>query len=172
MMPIRAIALDIDGVLTDDGLYVSADTRAVKRFSVRDRSGLWRALREGMRIALISGDSTPDGVDIARRYADTLGLTDVWLGCHDKAAALCEFAARHGLALSEICFMGDDTLDVPAMRMSGISAAPCDAHPAALEVAHRVTRAAGGRGAVRELIDALLDGPGVLLAPMEEEVRS
>ena len=172
MMPIRAIAFDIDGVLTDDGLYVSPDARAVKRFSVRDRSGLWRALREGLRIALISGDSTPDGVDIGRRYAETLGLTDVWLGCHDKAKALCEFASRHGLALSEVCFMGDDTLDVPAMRMAGTAAAPCDAHPSVLAVAHRITRAAGGRGAVRELVDAVLDEGGVPVVLAEEEVRS
>ena len=156
MRPIKALALDVDGVLTDDKFWMGQDGTLQKRFSIRDRTGILRALRGGLKIGLISGDSTPEGISILRNYAQYLGIEDLWVGCHDKARALIEFASRYGLLMEEIAFMGDDTIDVPGMNLVGLPAAPSDAHPDALAVAKTITRNPGGSGAVRELIDFLL----------------
>jgi 3-deoxy-D-manno-octulosonate 8-phosphate phosphatase (KDO 8-P phosphatase) len=89
-----------------------------------------------------------------------MGIADVFKGCKDKAAALREFAARRELALTEVCFVGDDVNDLGAIALAGYSAAPADAHPAVRSVVTRVTTQAGGHGAVREVIDELLAARG------------
>lgn len=152
MKNIQAIALDVDGVLTDGSVWWGPGGEEWKKFSFSDIMGVSMALKAGMTVALISGEDSP----LVDRYAVKMGITDVYKGCKDKAGALCNFAARRKLSLSEICFMGDDVNDVPAMRIAGLAAAPCDAQPVALEQATFVARRNGGNGAVRELVDAIL----------------
>ena len=108
--------------------------------------------RAGLVFALISGE---DGA-LLDVIAAKLGITDVYPGCKDKAAALRDFAARHQLDLDEVCFIGDDVNDVPAMGIGGLAAAPSDAQPAAEAAATMVTAARGGEGCVREVVDMLL----------------
>jgi len=148
---IKAIALDVDGVLTDGGFWWGSDGEEFKRFSFRDIMGLSLARREGFAITLISGEASP----LVDRYAAKMKILDVTKGCRDKAAALREFARRNDLDLSEVCFMGDDVNDLPAMQVCGLSAAPADAQPAVLGTADFVAASAGGRGAVRDLVEAL-----------------
>ena len=149
--PIRAVALDVDGVLTDGSFWWGPNGEEFKRFHFLDVMGVARAIRAGVLITLISGEESP----IIGRYAAKLRIDDVFPGCKDKAAALREFATRRGLAMASICFMGDDINDLPAMSLAGFSAAPATAHPAVIARASYVTARPGGSGAVRELLDHL-----------------
>ena len=152
MQNIRAVALDLDGVLTDGTFWWGANGEEFKRFSFADIMGVSLARKAGLLVTLISGEESP----LVDRYAAKMGLTDYAKGCKDKAAALRAFAERNGLELHEIAFMGDDVNDVGALSICGLPACPADAQPAAAEWASFVSKRPGGSGAVRELVDAIL----------------
>jgi 3-deoxy-D-manno-octulosonate 8-phosphate phosphatase (KDO 8-P phosphatase) len=154
---IRAIALDVDGVLTDGGFWWGADGEELKRFCFADVMGLSLARRAGVLLALISGENSP----LVDRYAEKMLISHVVKGSRDKANALRQFSASAGIALEQICFMGDDINDLAAMRIAGFSAAPANAAPAVLAMAGLVTRSNGGNGAVRELVEAMLASQGL-----------
>jgi 3-deoxy-D-manno-octulosonate 8-phosphate phosphatase (KDO 8-P phosphatase) len=116
--------------------------------------GVSLARKAGLIVTLISGEDSP----LVDRFAAKMNLTDVVKGCKNKAAALRAFAERHGLGLEEICFMGDDVNDLAAMKLAGWAAAPADARAVVRSCADVVTRASGGNGAVRELVDMILAG--------------
>jgi 3-deoxy-D-manno-octulosonate 8-phosphate phosphatase (KDO 8-P phosphatase) len=151
---IKAIALDVDGVLTDGTFWWDAGSAELKRFSFRDVMGIARASRQGIIFALISGEKNP----IVDRYAAKLHITRVWQGCTEKERALREFAEKCGLPLDEVAFMGDDVNDLAAIGIAGFSAAPADAHESVRSVVKLVTRHPGGSGAVREMLDFLKIG--------------
>jgi len=153
MDEIKAIALDVDGVLTDGTFWWGPDGQEWKRFSYRDVMGIARARRAGLRVALISGEDS----SLVDRYAMKMEIKDVFKGCKDKAGALREFADRHGIELSDIAFMGDDVNDSEAMRLAGFAAVPADADSAVKEQATFVSRFGGGRGAVRDLVEHVLN---------------
>jgi 3-deoxy-D-manno-octulosonate 8-phosphate phosphatase (KDO 8-P phosphatase) len=148
---IRAVALDVDGVLTDGTFWWGPNGEELKRFCFLDVMGISRAKRAGTLFALISGEDSP----LVARFARKLAIEDVFAGCRDKAAALRAFADRHGLPLETICFVGDDINDLAAMRIAGYSSAPANSHPVVKAQAAYVTQSPGGSGAVRELIDHL-----------------
>ncbi len=152
MRSVKAIALDVDGVLTDGGVWWGPDGAEWKRFSFADIMGVSLARKSGLIVTLISGEDSP----LVDRFALKMNLDDITKGCKDKAGALRAFAKRHHLKLDEICFMGDDVNDLAAMELAGVSAAPADARPAVLHEVDIVTGASGGNGAVRELVDMLL----------------
>jgi 3-deoxy-D-manno-octulosonate 8-phosphate phosphatase (KDO 8-P phosphatase) len=154
---IRAVALDVDGVLTDGGLWWGANGEEWKRFCFRDIMGLSLARRAGLKLALISGEDSP----LVDRYAEKMMIRHVVKACRNKAAALKEFASAAGLSLREVCFMGDDINDLPAMQIAGLSSAPANAARDVLSIAQFVAKSAGGEGAVRELIEAILDAQGL-----------
>jgi len=154
---IRAVALDVDGVLTDGGLWWGPGGEEWKRFSFTDIMGLSLARRAGLKLALISGEDSP----LVDRYATKMHIGYVVKGTRDKAAALREFAASAGLEAAEICYMGDDVNDLEAMDLAGFSAAPANAARAVLARADFVTTKLGGNGAVRELIEAILTAKGI-----------
>jgi 3-deoxy-D-manno-octulosonate 8-phosphate phosphatase (KDO 8-P phosphatase) len=149
---IKAIVLDVDGVLTDGGFWWGPNGEEWKRFSFADVMGVSLARKAGLIVALISGEDSP----LVDRFALKMGILDVFKNCKDKAGALRSLAEGHRIALEEICFMGDDINDLAAMEAAGLAAAPADAQPRALEKADLVTRRGGGNGAVRELIDGIL----------------
>ncbi|MHB1700162.1 MAG: KdsC family phosphatase [Acidobacteriaceae bacterium] len=149
---IKAIAMDVDGVLTDGGLWWGADGEEFKRFSFSDVMGISLARRAGFVMTLISGENSP----LVDRYAAKMHIQDVTKGCRDKATALRQFAERNSLELEHICFMGDDVNDLSAMEIAGFSAAPANARPEVLAKVNFVATSNGGNGAVRELVDALL----------------
>jgi 3-deoxy-D-manno-octulosonate 8-phosphate phosphatase (KDO 8-P phosphatase) len=153
---VQAVAMDVDGVLTDGTFWWGPNGEEFKRFCFADSTGISLAQRAGLKIALISGESSTAGMALVQRFADKLKIADVYKGCHDKAAAILDFAEKNRLQLSEICFIGDDFIDVPAMAAVGLAAAPADAQPAARLKAHFVTERNGGHGAVREILDAIL----------------
>ena len=152
MKRIRAIAFDVDGVLTDGGVWWGPNGEEWKRFCFADIMGVSMACKSGLTLTLISGEDSP----LVDRYAAKFNLTDITKGCKDKAAALRAFSGRSGIALEETCFMGDDINDLPAMEIAGFSAAPADARPAVLARVGFVAPSRGGNGAVRELVEAIL----------------
>ena len=154
MPAIKALALDVDGVLTDGGVWWGDDGTESKRFSFADIMGVSLATKAGLIVTLISGEDSP----LVDRFATKMNIQDVTKGCKDKASALRAFAERQGLALGEICFMGDDVNDLGAMEIAGYSAAPANAHPAVRKAVRYVAVANGGHGAVRELVDMILAG--------------
>jgi 3-deoxy-D-manno-octulosonate 8-phosphate phosphatase (KDO 8-P phosphatase) len=153
---IRAVAMDVDGVLTDGTFWWDEGNLELKRFCFADITGMPLAQRAGIKLALISGESSQSGMAIVERYAKKLKIEDVFKGCRDKVAALRQFAGRHSLDLAEICYIGDDIGDLAAMDAAGLSVAPSNAHPSALKKADIITKKEGGCGAVRELLDAIL----------------
>ena len=153
---IRALALDVDGVLTDGGLWWGPNGEEWKRFCFADIMGVSLARRAGLTLALISGENSP----LVDRYAEKMLIRHVVKGCRDKAAALEQFAAAANIPLSEICFMGDDVNDLAAMEIAGLSACPANAACEVVKLANFVAQRSGGNGAVRELVEALLQARG------------
>lgn len=151
-MEIKAVALDVDGVLTDGGFWWGANGEEYKRFSFADVMGVSLGLKAGLIFALISGENSP----LVERFANKMGITDVYAGCKDKASALKSFAQKYDLELSQMCFMGDDINDAPALLLAGLAVVPATAHESARREAGIVTQHSGGQGAVRELVDYLL----------------
>ena len=152
MKEIRAIALDVDGVLTDGGVWWGPNGEEWKRFSFADIMGVSNACKAGLIVTLISGEDSP----LVDRFAEKFKIIDITKGCRDKASALRAFAERQQLPLASICFMGDDINDIAAQQIAGLSAAPANAHPTVLATAKFISKNNGGNGAVRELIDAIL----------------
>ena len=156
MNRIKAIALDVDGVLTDGGVWWGPSGEEWKRFSFADIMGVSLARKSGFLLALISGEDSP----LVDRFAIKMGITHIEKNCKDKAGALRRFAERAGVNLSEICFMGDDVNDIAAMQIAGLAAAPVNAQPVARQHAKFISTSSGGNGAVRELVEALLAATG------------
>lgn len=155
MPQIKAVALDVDGVLTDGSFAWGPNGEEFKSFSFLDVMGISLGKKSGLIFALISGEDSP----LVDRFARKMGIADVYKGCKDKADALKDFSARYGLELSQVCFVGDDVNDVPAMRIAGLAAIPATAHSSARDTAGFIAQRPGGRGAVREVIDHLLSQP-------------
>jgi 3-deoxy-D-manno-octulosonate 8-phosphate phosphatase (KDO 8-P phosphatase) len=165
LQAVKAVALDVDGVLSDGGLWWGPGGEEWKRFSFADIMAVSLARRAGLILALISGEDSP----LVDRYAQKMLIKHVVKGCRDKAAALRQFSGTAGVKLEEVCFMGDDVNDLAAMAIVGLSAAPANAAAVVLQQANFITNARGGNGAVRELIDALLAARG--LTPQEVFTR-
>ena len=151
-MAIKLIAMDVDGVLTDGSFWWGPNGEEWKRFHFADIMGLSRARKAGMKLALISGEDSP----LIDRLAAKMQISDVEKSCKDKARALQNIATLHNLELHEVCFMGDDVNDLPALEIAGLAAAPADAQPAIRAKCSFVSSARGGNGAVRELIEMIL----------------
>src|SRR5215472_13762114 len=139
---IRGLAIDMDGVLSDGGLWWGPNGEEWKRFSFADIMGVSLARRAGVILGLISGENSP----LVDRYAEKMLIKHVVKGCRDKAVALRDFASAAGVSLAEVCFMGDDVNDLPAMKIAGLCAAPANAVAVVLEQAHFIAKAPGGNG--------------------------
>jgi 3-deoxy-D-manno-octulosonate 8-phosphate phosphatase (KDO 8-P phosphatase) len=153
---IELLIVDVDGVLTDGGIYVTDDGQELKKFHVRDGAALAYWTRLGKKAAVISGRSS----QVVYHRAVELGIDWVLQGRLDKDVAMGEVLQAAGLEEVRCCVMGDDLADLPALRRAGLAVAVADAVPEVLEVAHYVTRARGGHGAVREVIELLLKAQG------------
>ena len=149
---IRMVLLDVDGVLTDGGLYYTAEGHELKRFHAHDGYGVQRGRDAGLLFGIISGRTTP----IVEARARVLKIEDVMQGAVDKVAAMREIQRRRGFVDEEFAFIGDDLFDIPLLRLVGLSAAPPNALAEVRRSVHYVTRAAGGEGAVRDFIDLIL----------------
>jgi 3-deoxy-D-manno-octulosonate 8-phosphate phosphatase (KDO 8-P phosphatase) len=153
---VRLVLLDSDGVLTDGRIIVTSDGTEARCFDVRDGFGIRTGRAAGLSFGVISGRESPALTSRAKE----LEFEEVHQRVHDKLALVREILARRGLEPQAVCFVGDDLIDVPAMRYCGLAVAPADAIEEVRAVAHHVTEREGGRGAVREVIDMLLRASG------------
>ncbi len=148
-MRYAVLALDVDGVLTDGGIYLDEGGTEWLRFSVRDGQGIVRWLASGRTCVWVSARASPAIVARASR----LGVCDLLLGVKDKKKALEEFLSSRGYRWDDVVYIGDDLVDLEAVREAGLGVAVADAVPALKRAARYVTSAPGGRGAVREVVD-------------------
>ena len=155
---IRLVLSDIDGVLTDAGMYYGEQGDELKKFNTYDGLGIARLRAAGIRVGLISRENRA----LNRRRAEKLGVDFIEQGATDKVAVAQAWLGHYGVAWNEVAYIGDDLHDVDLMRRVGLSAAPASAMPPALEAADRCCSRAGGAGCVRELADLILgtDGAG------------
>ncbi len=158
---IRLLAMDVDGVLTDGTIVWSARPQGgavleSKAFSVKDGLGLSLARLAGLQVAWITGRTS----SVVERRAVELGVSELHQWARHKGLVLEEIKRRHGLPARAVAFVGDDLNDVPAFKASGLRIAVADAAPEVVEMADWVTRAPGGRGAIREVVEAILRAQG------------
>lgn len=149
---IKAIALDVDGVLTDGTFSWGPEGQEFKKFSFYDVMGISMGRKAGLIFALISGEDS----SLIDHFANKMNIVDIYKGCKDKKAALKSFSEKYGLDMSQVCFMGDDVNDLNALGLAGLSAAPASAHESVKKKVMLITKSSGGQGAVRELVDLLL----------------
>jgi 3-deoxy-D-manno-octulosonate 8-phosphate phosphatase (KDO 8-P phosphatase) len=161
---VRVAFFDVDGVLTDGGLYFSETGETLKRFNTLDGHGLKLLQRAGITPAVITGrDSVP-----LRKRLQALGITHVHFGTEDKRPAAEQTLAALGLDWSQAAAMGDDWPDLPVMRRSAIACAPANAQAEVLAAAQYTTQRSGGQGAAREFCDLLLVASGHYARLLEE----
>jgi 3-deoxy-D-manno-octulosonate 8-phosphate phosphatase (KDO 8-P phosphatase) len=153
---IALVLLDVDGVMTDGSIAFTEGHLESKTFDARDGVGLWLARRAGLRTGLISGRTSAAVV----RRAGELGMDEVHLRVRDKLTAYERILRRLQLRDAQVCYIGDDLVDLPVLGRAGMPVTVADARPEVLRAARFVTEAPGGRGAVREVIDAILKAQG------------
>lgn len=149
---IKLLIMDCDGVLTDGRLYFGPTGEEQKVFFVRDGQGLSYWHKAGGRSGIISGRNSP----IVEMRGKQLGIEYFWQGRKEKVTAFHELIAAAGVTAEEAAFVGDDTPDAEVFPLVGLAVAVGDAHDDAKNAAHYIAKNAGGRGAVREVIDLLL----------------
>lgn len=152
---IALVCLDVDGTLTDGGIVFDEDGRESKRFHVHDGLGISLLRRHGIEVAFVTARASV----VAERRAAELGV-EAHTRIKDKRACMQAMAEARGLATEQIAFMGDDLVDLPALAIAGLAAAPANRHPWLDSRLHFITGKAGGHGAVRELCDLLLLAQG------------
>lgn len=149
---IKLLLMDCDGVLTDGRVWIFENGEEQKGFHTRDGLGIDLLHRAGLRSGIISGRTSA----AVQKRADGLGMSFVIQGCEDKQKAFAEILDQAGVENLEVAYIGDDLNDLPLMLLSGLGVAVADAAPGTREHAHYVTNAAGGFGAVREVIELIL----------------
>lgn len=157
---IKLAAFDSDGVMTDGRLHYTEDGSEIKTFNAQDGLGVKLMLRAGFELAIVTGRHS----NIVTARAADLGITHVLQGVGDKQEAVADLLDQLDLGWEQCAFMGDDLIDLPVMRRCGLAIAPANAQPIVKELAHVITKASGGHGAVREAIEFILAAQGKLAA--------
>jgi 3-deoxy-D-manno-octulosonate 8-phosphate phosphatase (KDO 8-P phosphatase) len=154
---VRLLATDVDGVLTDAGMYYSESGDELKKFNTHDGMGIKLLQRAGLLTALITQEETK----LVARRGEKLAIPEIHQRAGDKLAVMRGILARHGLSLREVAYIGDDVNDLETLKAVGFSAAPADSLPQVLKAVHYVCRKKGGEGAVREVVDLILTAQGI-----------
>jgi 3-deoxy-D-manno-octulosonate 8-phosphate phosphatase (KDO 8-P phosphatase) len=149
---IKLVILDVDGTLTDGGIYYDSQGNEMKRFSAKDGLGIMVARRAGLELAIITGRASP----MVERRAKELGIQHLLQGVQQKFPALTALIRERGLSLDEIGYIGDDLNDLQCMETVGFCACPADAAKEVKAVCQYVASVPGGHGAVREGLEYLL----------------
>lgn len=164
---VRLLVMDVDGVLTDGRMGYLERGDELKLFSSRDGVAVALARRAGLRTAIVTGESSTIGQARAAR----LGIDSVVLGARRKADSVEGLMAEHGVPAAGVAYVGDDLLDLPALQRAGLAVAVADAAPEVRRAAHLVTRAPGGQGAIREVVEVILRAQGVWQAVVDDYVE-
>jgi 3-deoxy-D-manno-octulosonate 8-phosphate phosphatase (KDO 8-P phosphatase) len=159
---IKLIVFDVDGVMTDGSLYLCDDGQEYKAFNSHDGLGMKMLKASGVEMAIITGRTS----NVVVKRAENTGVAHFYQGIEDKLEALEHLAQKLGLELSQCAFMGDDVLDLPPMRRSGLALSVPAAPPVVKQHAHYVTAREGGRGAIREVVELIMQAQGTYDAQM------
>ena len=154
--PVKLLIMDVDGVLTDGRIFITASGEELKAFNTLDGHGLKMLQSTGVQLAIITGRAAPG---VAHR-ARGLGIDHYYEGVHDKRAVFAELLQKTGLTADECAYIGDDVVDLPVMSRVGFAVAVPDAPSFVRQHAHFVTGCGGGNGAVRELCELILQAQG------------
>lgn len=149
---IKGVAFDVDGVLSPAVVPLGDDGVPRRMANLRDGYSIVRAVKAGLHIALISGADTPS---VRARFAN-MGVTDQYLGNGDKLEWLHDWMSKYNLSYEQIAYCGDDIPDLEPMKKVGLPVAPCDAAPEIKDIARYITKAQGGYGVGRELLEEIL----------------
>lgn len=149
---IKTFIFDVDGVLTDGTVHVFEDGQLVRQMNIKDGYALKTAVDAGYKVCIISG-GTNEGV---RSRLIGLGLTDIYLGAHNKIEQFNEILDTYNLKPENILYMGDDIPDYPVMKLVGLACCPKDAVPEIQQISNYVSRKKGGKGCVRDVIEQVL----------------
>ncbi len=151
---IKLLLTDCDGVLTDTGVYYSADGELMKRFSIRDGMGVERLKKHAeVEVGILTGENT----NIVRKRAEKLKMEEVHLGVLNKAEILEEILQRKKLKPEEVAFIGDDVNDIEVMNIAGLTACPADATKFILKIADVIVESKGGYGAFRDFAELIIE---------------
>lgn len=153
---VKVMIFDVDGVLTDGSLTYDANGEATKTFYVLDGLGIQLLQKTGVQTAIISARQSPIVVTRAR----DLGINHVYQGIHDKRVAFAKLLEATGATVEQCGYIGDDVIDLPLLTKVGFAVTVPTGHPEVQHRAHYVTRAPGGRGAVREVCDMVMRAQG------------
>lgn len=165
--PLRLVAFDVDGVLTDGGLYLSDSGEEFKRFNSLDGHGLKMLRASGMELAIITGRTSR----CVEQRAKNLGIARLHQGVEDKLAVMQALLAELKLAPEAAAFMGDDVVDLPVMRRVGLALSVPAAPQVVRDHAHYVSQREAGHGAVREVCEMILGAQGTLDAQLAPYLR-
>ena len=150
---VRLFATDVDGVLTDAGMYYAESGDEWKKFNTRDGMGIKLLQRAGLITAIVTQERTK----LVARRAEKLAIPELHQGVMDKLSCVREMAARHGLTLNQVAYIGDDINDLETLKAVGFSATPADGMPHVATVVDYICQKKGGEGAVREIIEMILE---------------
>jgi 3-deoxy-D-manno-octulosonate 8-phosphate phosphatase (KDO 8-P phosphatase) len=149
---INTLIFDVDGVLTDGTITVTTDGEMLRTMNIKDGFALKTAVDAGYNICIISGGSN-EGV---RKRLAGLGITDIYLGAHNKIEKLYEYMSSKGISVSQILYMGDDIPDAPVMKLVQLPCCPQDAVAEIKAISKYISHKNGGKGAVRDVIEQVL----------------
>lgn len=149
---ITTFIFDVDGVLTDGTIIVTTDGQMLRNMNIKDGYAIKTAIQSGFRVCIISG-GTNEGV---RERLRGLGVTDIYLGAHNKIEQLDEYLNTYQIKSENVLYMGDDIPDYPVMKLVGLPCCPQDAAPEIKEISKYVSHKNGGKGAVRDVIEQVL----------------
>ena len=149
---IKLLVLDVDGIMTDGGLYYTESGEIIKKFNVKDGLGIKRLINAGVEVAIISANSS----EATLHRANRLNVKHVFINAKDKLAILKDLCEQLNISLGEVASMGDDLSDLPVMQAVGLPITVADAMPENISCAQYVTAKSGGQGAVREVCDRII----------------
>ncbi|MFK7749924.1 MAG: KdsC family phosphatase [Kordia sp.] len=153
---ITTLIFDVDGVLTDGTVTVTSSGEMLRRMNIKDGYALKAAVKEGYNVCIISG-GTNEGV---RKRLQGLGITDIYLGAHQKVIQLEEYLTQKNVKLENVLYMGDDIPDIPVLKQVGLSCCPQDSAYEVLEICKYISHVDGGKGAARDVIRQVMKVQG------------
>ncbi len=159
---IKLLIFDVDGVLTDGGLFMDKDGHEYKKFHSRDGHGMKMLQQSGVEVAIITGRTS----QVVEHRMNGLGINLVFQGQHDKRVAFNQLLEQFSISPDEVAYVGDDVVDLPVMRKVGLAVAVQDAHELTKKHAHWQTPSCGGRGAARDICELIMEAQGTLEAQM------
>jgi len=161
---IRLLILDVDGVLTDGSIILDNKGNEYKSFHVRDGHGIKMLIRAGIHVAIVTGRQSR----VVERRARELGIKDVYQKCFNKISVYHSLVEKYSLSDREVAYVGDDIVDAPVMKKAGMPVTVSDADKGIRKYSLFTTRNGGGRGAVREVSDLILNAKGLMGRMIDE----